>query len=652
LETISLKCLEKLAQHRYPSAEALADDLRRYLEGKPILARPAGRIERVVKWGRRRPAAAALAAVSTIALMIVVALASWYQLQVNKNYRLAKANLRQAQNAIDQLINRVSIEGLAPVPRSENLRRELLEAALSFCLTLQEQNPNDRELMRQTVRAQRQMADLYQMLDRQEAALSAYRRAIAAGSTAVARFRQVEDRRELAVACNNMANLLARNDQTVASEGAYQQSVAIWEQLQRQWPNQRDYSRGLAAAKNNLALLWASAGKLVAARHAAEEAIAIRRSLATIDRQASAYQLELATSLNNLATIHKASGQYAAADPLLRQARDLLAQQQPSVAKLPTARFTLASIENNLATVLAAEHEAGQSEQAYRRAIELLEPLASEFPAIGTYRQALADARSNFGLLLAAQGRTADAEDELRGAEQLYAKLSADAPTAVAIRLGQMLTLSRRADVAAREGRSGEAERLIVAAAKLGDALLKEAPRNADVAAAQSLALQTMSRLLVDRRLLDRARGTLEQAREIARQAVENNPHAGSSRMSLIGANTSLAKLLIELGEPADASRIAEENVALAAAGPEQVLDTVHLLAQCVPLALAIKGKGQALREGVPLDEYCARRALELLTALKRQGRDLTALADDPAMAVFKDRPEFRELFGEPAAGP
>jgi len=72
LETIILKCLEKSPQRRYHSAEALAADIDRWLANMPIQARPASPLERLVKWARRRPAAAALIALAGFSALATV----------------------------------------------------------------------------------------------------------------------------------------------------------------------------------------------------------------------------------------------------------------------------------------------------------------------------------------------------------------------------------------------------------------------------------------------------------------------------------------------------------------------------------------------------------------------------------------------------
>jgi tetratricopeptide (TPR) repeat protein len=72
LETVCLKCLEKEPAKRYSSAAALAEDLTRFLDNRSILARRAGPVERTVKWARRSPLRAMLAATVAICLGMLV----------------------------------------------------------------------------------------------------------------------------------------------------------------------------------------------------------------------------------------------------------------------------------------------------------------------------------------------------------------------------------------------------------------------------------------------------------------------------------------------------------------------------------------------------------------------------------------------------
>lgn len=215
LETICLKCMSKEPARRYESARQVADDLERWLAGRPILARPAGRAEKAWRWARRNPGTAALAASVLLLLMAITALSTFASLRIAKArddervartraqqtaaaeararktaelalaaeekqraeaqraLEMAKTNYQRARRAIDDSFTLISENRLLDEPGMQPLRRELLEQAHQYYEAFSAEHPDDVESLAELAAAQLRLAQMRLVVGDTDAALEA-----------------------------------------------------------------------------------------------------------------------------------------------------------------------------------------------------------------------------------------------------------------------------------------------------------------------------------------------------------------------------------------------------------------------------------------------------------------------------------------------
>jgi hypothetical protein len=132
LETVCLKCLEKKPEKRYPSALALAEDLRRFREGRPISARPVGRVGRGWRWCRRNPLSAALLALLALTCAGGFSAVTALWLRAARQAHRAEVSVAHDRKVMRDYFTRVSEDLRLQQPGAQPLRKEMAEAALAY----------------------------------------------------------------------------------------------------------------------------------------------------------------------------------------------------------------------------------------------------------------------------------------------------------------------------------------------------------------------------------------------------------------------------------------------------------------------------------------------------------------------------------------
>lgn len=426
LETICLKCLRKEPEKRYATAAALAADLRRYLAGEPIQARPTPAGERAAKWVRRHPATAALVGVGCVAALtvLVVVLFANARLRLQRDEadeqrQLAVNNLRKAREAVDRMLTRVSEERLRGIPQMEKVQLRLLEDAVEFYQDFARQADFDPVLRQETAQAFWRLGNSYKALGDFSRAEQCLGEALILQQALLAADPDNRTcRQDLVRSRHNLGSLYCDTKRFAEAEDSLREAQKLQEQLLLEAPDEPDSLRSLASIHTGIFLLKNELSQRPEQEQACQQAIAILDGLVQRLPAVTEYQISLLVARSNLATLYDGTDRLALAEQLLRRNVQLCEagmEREPSEVQF---RSKLALTSVNLGDVLVKSGRPSEAEQVWRRCAAVRQKLVEDYPNTPHQAYALAHVLRNLAELLA---RRDDCNEALRLVRQAVA---------------------------------------------------------------------------------------------------------------------------------------------------------------------------------------------------------------------------------------
>lgn len=443
LETICLKCLAKLPQHRYSTAKDLAVDLERFLDHLPIKARRIGLLERIGRKIRRHPQLTTLGASVVLAGVGGSGALFWQQQQVE---RLARENAQheQSESILRQRANdaegayqttlqkaRESVKTWSQLgqrldnePGMDGLRRKAFEDAIAYYQEYLSRNRGDdairQEAAQAAIRAAHFHSDLA-ILDKSEDELHLADNWL----DSLPRTRLVELQKiDIQLM---LAYIHRRVDRWEQSQQEYEQAINSNEAILASDPNNTTYLIRQSNALVNLCVVYKYQKKWDESLRTYVRAIKLSTKAAFL--RAAQPLPESLQQLQNRETDLQQELQIVLDD--LNQMCDSLSNRNP-VALIALAK------ENYLPEIALGLDDTGQvfefraqpdqAEICYREAIRMRQFAQKNDPQNRRLEQYLARSETNLGKLLVANDRIHEAAEYLNSAASIYSSLVKDFP--------------------------------------------------------------------------------------------------------------------------------------------------------------------------------------------------------------------------------
>jgi serine/threonine-protein kinase len=385
LETVCLKAMAKNPGERYATAAAFADDLRRFVQGRPVKARPVGVLGRVRRWCGRNPIPAGLGALLAVALLGVAW--QWHRAEASldearREARRADENFRQARQALDDFAEIVRADTSAGLLPADILVVRQAEMIQKYYQAFLEQRGDDPGLRAEVARAWLLTAQVYH-------------------SRGTPKDRDPRD--------------------------TYRRAVALWGDLARESPDRLDYSYALASAHLGLGRFHVQCREFGEAEEHLSRACDLFRQLGPRLPQAEA-QTRLTRTYRVLGELRYLQKRLEEALRHLREAEKCQAEVVRQWPADLTAAFEMLQVVHFMGLVQRDRGDPAAARSSHLRALALVDRLIRDYPGSGRIR--LERARTRY-MLARADWETGRPDEALVGYQEaaaLFTRCIEDAP--------------------------------------------------------------------------------------------------------------------------------------------------------------------------------------------------------------------------------
>jgi non-specific serine/threonine protein kinase/serine/threonine-protein kinase len=428
LDNIALMALRKEPERRYCSAEQLAADIRRHLDGHPVTARPDTIRYRAGKFIRRHRASVAAAALAVVSLIAGIIISTWQARVADRERIRAERRFQEVRGLARSVLFELH-DSIAPLPGSTQARELLVKRAQQYLDGLAGESAGDLSLQRERAAAYERIGDVLGLptqpnLGQSRQALASYEKALEIG-----RRLSAGDPGDASLQMD-VARLHNRICRVRQSTGDFRQSLESCQEAERIQREQTRLHPGdtrlraeLAATCQNLAGAYSSLGDW--SHSEAQRRLALREfaELHRAQPEDETYLNELATAHHGMAGLLEETRRYPEARVSAIQAVALFDQLSARHPKDLRQRLPWTFAEQRLGSILISLKDLQNALDAFLQVLPIREHLCALDPNDARAQSNLSNSHAAIGFVLLEMGNALTAQSHFEQQRKLAESL-------------------------------------------------------------------------------------------------------------------------------------------------------------------------------------------------------------------------------------